>query len=470
MTKPTAPGKGCGGVDADLGNDRAITSHNATDTAALQTINDAGGPLQAAEQIALQNYEADIERGLATFIVVGTALAAIRDAKLYRAYDTFESYCATRWNLKRQRAYELIGAAEVVDKLSEISDTPITVESHAAALAKLPAEERAAAWSDAQEIAQAEGRKVTAGDIERPASKNVEGEIVRFATAKEQTFTTLAAWDALTPNERRAVMQITDPKQANFNKQDNASIEWAQWSWNPVTGCRHDCSYCYARDIADRFYPQGFEPSIHPARLASPAHVKVPAIASDDIAHKNVFVCSMADLFGRWVPAEWIEAVMQSCADNQQWNFIFITKFPKRMAEFEIPANCWMGTSVDCQARVKNAQKAFENVNSKIKWLSVEPMLEPLKFDSLEMFNWIVMGGASKSNQTPAWVPPFGWVSDLYQQARAAGCAVYQKDNLGLHDDMRLREYPWQSQAEIVLPESLRYLAKKQTRDQRVER
>jgi protein gp37 len=426
--------------------------------------------LNQLEQTALQNHEADIERGLATFIVVGTALAAIRDARLYRSYDTFEDYCATRWNLKRQRAYELIGAADVVDKLSEISDTPITVESHAAALAKLPAEERAAAWSDAQEIAKAEGRKVTAGDIERPASKNVESEIVRFSTAKEQTFTTLTAWDALAPKERHALMQTTDLKQANFNKQDNASIEWAQWSWNPVTGCRHDCSYCYARDIADRFYRQGFEPSIYPARLAAPSHVNVPAIATDDIAHKNVFVCSMADLFGRWVPAEWIDAVMQSCADNQQWNFLFLTKFPKRMAEFEIPANCWMGTSVDCQARVKNAQKAFENVNSKIKWLSVEPMLEPLKFDSLEMFNWIVMGGASKSTQTSAWVPPFGWVSDLYQQARAAGCAVYQKDNLGLHDDMRLREYPWQSQPELVLPESLRYLAKKQTRDQRVER
>jgi pyruvate-formate lyase-activating enzyme len=26
------------------------------------------------------------------------------------------------------------------------------------------------------------------------------------------------------------------------------------WSWNPVTGCLHDCPYCYARDIANRFY------------------------------------------------------------------------------------------------------------------------------------------------------------------------------------------------------------------------
>ena len=52
-----------------------------------------------------------------------------------------------------------------------------------------------------------------------------------------------------------------------------------------------------------------------------------------------------------------------------------------------------------------------------------------LKFSSLEMFDWVVIGGASRSSQTPEFWPPFEWVVDLYQQARAAGCKVWFKPN-----------------------------------------
>jgi ParB-like chromosome segregation protein Spo0J len=47
---------------------------------------------------------------------------------------------------------------------------------------------------------------------------------------------------------------------STFN-QTNDNIEWARWSWNPVTGCRYNCPYCYARDIANRFYQEKFEPT-----------------------------------------------------------------------------------------------------------------------------------------------------------------------------------------------------------------
>ena len=78
--------------------------------------------------------------------------------------------------------------------------------------------------------------------------------------------------------------------------------------------------YCYARDIAHDIYPAdvGFSPTIWPDRLTGPNNQKVPKDADNKIAQKNIFTCSMADLFGRWVPTEWIERVLAEVAANPQ--------------------------------------------------------------------------------------------------------------------------------------------------------
>jgi DNA repair photolyase len=104
---------------------------------------------------------------------------------------------------------------------------------------------------------------------------------------------------------------------ATFNI-TNEHISWAGFSWNPVTGCLHGCEYCYAREIAlppttAAHFPAGFTPLFHHERLLAPANTKVPADAADDPRRKRVFVCSMADLYGRWVPREWIVAVHEAC-------------------------------------------------------------------------------------------------------------------------------------------------------------
>ena len=243
-----------------------------------------------------------------------------------------------------------------------------------------------------------------------------------------------------------------------FNKQDTSSIEWARWSWNPVTGCKHDCPYCYARDIANRFYEQKFEPSIWPSRFSAPYNTKVPVEAERDISYKNVFTGSMTDLFGKWVPDEWIEEVVSVVDECDQWNFLFLTKFPQRVHQFDMPTNAWMGTTVDCQDRVANAEKAFGKIKGGTKWLSVEPMLTPLRFSKLHLFDWVVVGGSSRSSTTPAWVPPIDWVVDLHKQCRDAGCKIYYKDNMGMGDSLRIKEFPWSEPEEKVLPQSLRYL------------
>ena len=121
---------------------------------------------------------------------------------------------------------------------------------------------------------------------------------------------------------------------------EKTKIDWADSTWNPVTGCLHGCEYCYAKRIARRFgdkaaegvtirnqyiklkdepYPYGFDPTFHRYRLDRP---KIWTKA------RNIFVCSMADLFGEWVPDEWINTVFAACLEAPQHNYLFLTKNP----------------------------------------------------------------------------------------------------------------------------------------------
>jgi protein gp37 len=248
----------------------------------------------------------------------------------------------------------------------------------------------------------------------------------------------LKTWEQMSAEERRECLDPANyPSDAPMNKQDGPGIEWAQKSWNPIVGCKHDCPYCYARDIATRYpdaFPHGFEPAFRPYMLNAPRNTPLPKEAMFDARFSHVFAGSMTDWFGRWVPPEWIEAVLATMRDNQIWQFLCLTKFPKRMAEFDLPPNMWAGTTVDLQARVANAEAAFAKLAAKnptgVRWLSIEPLLEPLKFKQLDLFKWVVIGGASKSSKTPAFQPPFPWIIDIYAQAKAAGCQVYMKTNL----------------------------------------
>jgi three-Cys-motif partner protein len=89
----------------------------------------------------------------------------------------------------------------------------------------------------------------------------------------------------------------------------------------------------------------------------------------------------------------------------------------------------------------------FTNWDVKVKWLSLEPLRTPLKFNDLSVFDWIVIGAQTGTNQpsgrVDAFAPDFGWVSDIYHQAREAGCRIHLKPNLGSNPGMRLtNEYP----------------------------
>ena len=167
---------------------------------------------------------------------------------------------------------------------------------------------------------------------------------------------------------------------------NKTKIDWATMSWNPVTGCRHGCPYCYARRTATRFnagledptplacglhvlpekikatpYPYGFEPTLHRYRLGQPQNTKEP---------QTVFVCSMADLFGRWVPTSWIVEVLDACRKAPQHRYLFLTKNPARYLELDhlalLPheSNFWYGSTVANMDAVGMYVMQGVNINS----------------------------------------------------------------------------------------------------------
>jgi protein gp37 len=252
---------------------------------------------------------------------------------------------------------------------------------------------------------------------------------------------TLAQWERMTQEQRAEAIRAGFINTSKRFNRTNENISWARWSWNPVTGCSHDCPYCYARDIAKRFYPEGFEPVFHPDRLGAPLHQRAPR-ADAVMRERNVFTVSMGDLFGKWIPQDWIAAVLSAAGQAPRFNFLFLTKHPGRLAEQRWPANAWVGTTVDRQARVKAAEAAFQNVRASVRWLSIEPFSEPLRFNRLELFNWLVIGARSRTSQAAEFQPRREWVEDLIRQAREAGCCVYIKPNLLMSASECLKEYP----------------------------
>lgn len=210
----------------------------------------------------------------------------------------------------------------------------------------------------------------------------------------------------------------------------NSSLSVAPWTWDPVTGCKRGCPYCYAREIASRCYAEGFEPRFRPEQLDAPQNTPVPpGTEARDVC---VFVCPMADLFGEWVPQEWIDAVLKAAGDAPQWEFLFLTKNPERLVELSWPGNAWVGATIDRQDRVDATLRALSQVRAAIRWIACEPLQERLVItaEQFEELDWLVLGGWSRSSGAGKPRPWLSWIRTLEDAASEAGCPVYHKPNL----------------------------------------
>lgn len=216
-------------------------------------------------------------------------------------------------------------------------------------------------------------------------------------------------------------------------------IEWCDYTWNPVTGCKHGCTYCYARKIAERFkgskaWPQGFEPICREDRWGEPYAIKKPQV---------IFVCSMADLFGAWVPDEWITRVFDSIAMAPQHTYLFLTKNPARYAQ--IPTECfqdnrWFGTTVTNQADAEARIPSLTRLRDANTFISFEPLLGQLS-DVLDLhgIGGIIIGAQTNPSVpvTPEQVRPIGSAAD-----QAGNVPIFCKNSMPGWASVQ-RRLPW---------------------------
>lgn len=248
---------------------------------------------------------------------------------------------------------------------------------------------------------------------------------------------------------------------------NKSKIEWCDLTWNPVTGCNHGCEYCYARKMAKRFgtpyaetdnhevtgkvenyndtvrtgpYPYEFAPTFHKYKLNEPSKLKKPS---------KIFVCSMADLFGDWVPDEWTSEVFKSCEAAPQHKYLFLTKNPKRYAT-AIPQwkahhgmnNIWLGTTITNNEDRSRVWELLNNTNKPInKFLSIEPLLGDIDMERLEILckgykskftignyiDWVIVGAQSGPG---AVKPKLEWIRSIVEQCKAAEVPIFVKNSL----------------------------------------
>lgn len=246
---------------------------------------------------------------------------------------------------------------------------------------------------------------------------------------------------------------------------NKTSIEWCDYTWNPVTGCFHPCrlTYCYntikSTSPLNRFgavyidengkkacekdwqsrqthechiskkgeiYPYGYDPTFYPHRLNEPFKTKKPA---------RIFSVDTGDLFGKWVPADWITQTIEVVEKCPRHTFQFLTKNPGRLLDIAFPDNSWVGVSINTN-RDKPAADLLKKVRAKVRFLSIEPLLGEVDF-CFKGLQWIIIG--AKTGKNP-FQPQKEWVDEIVRQAESLAIPIFIKNNLNYYPQRK--EFP----------------------------
>lgn len=208
-----------------------------------------------------------------------------------------------------------------------------------------------------------------------------------------------------------------------------SQIEWTEQTWNPTTGCTKvsaGCKHCYAEVMAKRLkamgangYQNGFKLSLLPERLIQPIKRKKPT---------TYFVNSMSDLFHEDVPFSFIDKIFDVIRQTPQHRYQILTKRENQLLAYfkniEVPDNVWLGVSVENIKEGLPRIEVLKNIPAKIRFLSVEPLLEDLGEVNFSGIHWVIVGGESGSKARPM---KESWVLNIQTQCAEQNIAFFFK-------------------------------------------
>jgi protein gp37 len=238
-----------------------------------------------------------------------------------------------------------------------------------------------------------------------------------------------------------------------------SSIEWTDATWNPVRGCvkvSPGCKHCYAETFAERFrgvpghpYEQGFDPRLVATSLDAPLHWKKP---------RKIFVNSMSDMFGEFVPDEYIDKVVSLECLLLRHTFQNLTQRASRMAKYfaqkdlynrildaahqwrrnrpelfyvgisdprlYLPKHVHLGVSVEDRKYGLPRIEHLRQTPATVRFLSIEPLLEDLGTLDLTGIHWVIVGGESGHGARPMHPD---WARSIRDQCVAAGVPFFFK-------------------------------------------
>lgn len=214
---------------------------------------------------------------------------------------------------------------------------------------------------------------------------------------------------------------------------DRSKIEWTDATWNPVRGCSKispGCTNCYAETFAERFrgvpghpFEQGFDLRLVPDKLTDPLRWRTS---------RMIFVNSMSDLFHEQVPDDYIVNVARVMRLANWHTYQVLTKRSERMRDLlegklrfvSDQANIWWGVSIENRKHGLPRLEHLREAPARVRFLSIEPLIEDLGTFSLKGINWVIVGGESGPGARPM---AKSWVLLIRNQCKSAQVPFFFK-------------------------------------------
>ena len=203
------------------------------------------------------------------------------------------------------------------------------------------------------------------------------------------------------------------------------------------------CFHCYAETFAERWrgipghpFEFGFDLKLVPEKLGEPLRWGTP---------RMIFVNSMSDLFHDGVPDDYIIKVARVMVAANWHTYQILTKRADRMAKLlkgklrfaAEQSHIWWGVSVENRKHGLPRVDLLRATPAKVKFLSIEPLLEDLGTFSLAGISWAIVGGESGPGARPMLAE---WVHNIRRQCQKGRVAFFFKQWGGVRKSETGRE------------------------------